>query len=87
MIKSFGDMPKHDGCFQDDLDETIEAFETVAELCDVTTDAMKKKAIPIMLKGSAFRLYSRNKHQVTGYEDGIDMIKDGTSRKRNIHDS
>lgn len=36
MKKTFSGMPKSGGRVQEDLDETIEAFETVAELCDVT---------------------------------------------------
>lgn len=80
MIKSFSDMPKYGSSFQYDLDETIEAFETVAELCDVTSDQQLKKAIPTMLKGSAFRLYSLNKEAVTGYKEekrcfGVGMIQ------------
>lgn len=71
MTKSFSVLPKLGESFQDDLDETLEAFETNAELDDVSTDHMKKKAIPIMVKGASFRLYPRNNHTIDGYEKGI----------------
>lgn len=48
----------------------------MAELCEITKDAQKKKAIPIILKGSAFRLYQRNKHKINGYCDGIATSKE-----------
>lgn len=35
LIKYFSDMHKYGGSFQDDLDETIEELETVAETCDI----------------------------------------------------
>lgn len=57
------------------MHETIEEFETIAELCEVTIDAEKKKVIPIILNGSAFRLYSLNKHKITGDEEGIETLK------------
>lgn len=33
MINSFADMTKYGGSFQEDLEETIAAFETIVELC------------------------------------------------------
>lgn len=56
MIKSFFHLKKYGGSLQEDKDETIEAFQTVAELYQITSDAQKKKSFPIMLKGSTFRL-------------------------------
>lgn len=75
MMRSFSDIPKIGGSFQDDLDESIESFETIAELYDVTSDQMKKKSIPIIIKGSPMRLYSINKHLITGYDHVITMLR------------
>lgn len=75
MIKSFSGITKYGGSFQEDLYDTVEAFETVAELCEIETDAEKKKAIPIMLKESAFRPYSSNKHIIKVYDEWIATVK------------
>lgn len=75
MIRAFQDLPRYAGRFQDNLEESIEAFETIADVCDVTTDAQKQKALPIMLKGPAFRQFSRNKNEIVSYDDGLTKLR------------
>lgn len=76
MISAFQDLPRYSGRFEDNLEDTIEVFETIADVCDVTSEAQKYKAIPIMLKGPAFRQYSRKKGEVVSYTDGLAKLRD-----------
>lgn len=75
MIRAFQDLPRYAGRFQDNLEESIEAFETIADVYDVNTDARKQKALPIMLKGPAFRQFWRNKNEIVSYEDGLAKLR------------
>lgn len=38
LLKAFSTMPKYTGRFKDELQEVIEAFETLFEVSKVTTD-------------------------------------------------
>lgn len=75
MIRVFQDLRRYAGRFQDNLEETIEEFEKIADVCDVTNEAQKQKAIQIMLKGPDFRQYSRNNNTVVRYTDGLSKLR------------
>lgn len=58
MIRSFPGIPKYGGGFEYNLDESIEAFKTVAELCEATQDVMENSRFPILFMGLACGKYS-----------------------------
>lgn len=61
-------------CFGRNLDEymdnTIIAFETLAEMFEVA-DEEKLKRIPVMLKGDALRKFSKNGRSCTNFEEAL----------------
>lgn len=73
MQKGSSDLSRYSGKLKEDLDGVIEYFETLSEMCDLSTDQMKK-AIPLMLKGNDLRLYAKNKHRVGTYDEGIKLL-------------
>lgn len=81
MINAFQDMLKYFGGSQNDLDATIEAFETIAEMCDEVLDHQKQEATPDMLKRPSFRMYSTRKKEVRDYEHGINTLRSILSSK------
>lgn len=49
-------------------------LETLSEMCDISDDE-KRKAIPMMLQDNAFRIYAKNKHKVSSYDQEIALLK------------
>lgn len=76
LLKAFSTTQKYTGRLRDDLEEVIEDFETLCELCDVTDDRQKLKSIPIMLKAGAFHRYSKHKSQFQNYPQEIETLRD-----------
>lgn len=63
MQKGSSDLSRYSGKLKEDLDGVIESFETLSDMFDLSIE-QNKKAIPLLLKGNAFRLYTKNKHRV-----------------------
>lgn len=75
LMKGIAHMPTFAGRFTDDLEEVIEGFETLADVCEVTDDDTKRKSIPLMLKGTAFRRFAKEKHRFATYQEALDELR------------
>lgn len=74
LIKAFGNRPKYNGLWDEDLIGTIEVFELAAEMCNVSEQEMLR-GIPIMLDGAALSYYgSHVKGKVTNYKDALNQL-------------
>lgn len=58
IMKAYQHRTKFSGSFTEDFQGTIEQFETLATVCDLSKEDMAK-SFPVMLTGSAFAHYSR----------------------------
>ena len=73
-MKAFQGKPTFSGSWEEDLDNCINIFNTLATMCEVT-DADKLKAIPVMLKGDALNYYANNSSPCTHFDDAMSMLR------------
>lgn len=84
MQKVFKDVHAYSRKLKEELDAGFDYFETLSEMCDLIEEE-KKKAIHVILKGNAFRLYVKNKDQVTSYSEGISVLRNWFASKPMFH--
>lgn len=73
VMKEFTGKTEFSGAYEEDLDDTLDVFETMARMCSIKNDE-KSQSIPIMLKGDALSLLSRKSNESQTYEERVDML-------------
>lgn len=74
LMKAFGNRPKYNGSWDEDLIGTIEVYELAVEMCTVSDDEMLK-GIPTMLDGAALSYYgSHVKGKVSDYKSASGLL-------------
>lgn len=74
IMKAFIGQDKFSGKYEEDLDAVLNIFETLSRMCDATPEEMRK-AMPVMLKGNALRLFSKKAKDCVTYENGAEMLR------------
>lgn len=75
FIKSFSGRKKYSGLWSENLDETIEVYESMARLCQLTKDEMAS-ALPLTLTGDALSFFTRNYNREKTYHDILTEMKE-----------
>lgn len=75
MLKALNKMTTYSGNFTEDLEEVIQTFETLSDVCDVNIDSKRRKEIPIMLKGTELWKYSSNKYLYSTFQESVDALR------------
>lgn len=69
ILKSFQDQTQFSGLKDDDLENATEIYSSIAHMCDATSEEMQK-AMFLLLKGSAFSLFTRKVQSYEAFEQG-----------------
>ena len=74
LMRSFVGKPTFGGNWDEDLDNCICVFETMAKMCEIS-EIEKVKSIPIMLKGDALNYYSGNIRGCSNFDDAMELMR------------
>lgn len=74
LMKAYVGKQQLSGEYDEYLDDCFQVFETVASMCQVTEEEMGR-ALPIMLRGDAFSLYSAKVDAFPTYKDAKRILR------------
>ena len=74
LMKAFQGKQTFSGCWEEDLDNCINVYNTLALMCEVTPQD-KMKAIPVMLTGDALNYYANNSKSCSTFDNAISMLR------------
>lgn len=74
MIKAFSSKETFSGAWEEDLDNSINIFETLAIMCELNEEE-KLKSIPVMLRGDALSFYATNVKKSKSYDEAMNLLR------------
>lgn len=74
LVKSFIGQTPFSGGYNENLEETINIYEDFCRMCDVN-ESQKRRAITIMLKGTARAYYSTHVRDAATYDEAVHMLR------------
>ena len=75
LMRAFVGKPTFSGNWDEDLDNCLNIFNTLAVMCEVT-EHEKLKAIPIMLTGDALNYFSNNSRACNSFDDAMKTLRE-----------
>lgn len=74
LVKAFIGQSAYSGSYQENLEEVLDIYDELAEMCEVNP-RQKRRAMAVILKGPARAYFARHGRTLETYEDAIDLLR------------